>query len=236
MSKIAELPENEKPRDKALRFGMRSLSNRELVALLLRTGVRGKSVLETAEALILEAGGIGGLARMDLQEMMKTEGIGPVKALQIQACFELARRSAMIQVHNETVIDSPEKIAEWLKAEIGASMQEQFMAVYLDTGHHIIASRTLFVGTIDTSLVYPREIFRYALLCSSTDIMLVHNHPGGSLQPSMNDIDLTGRLIKAGRLMGVHVLDHIIVTQTGFFSFAREQLIEECFPDKDKQW
>ncbi len=236
MSKIAEMPENEKPRDKAMRYGVRTLSNRELIAILIRTGTEGKSALETADALIRRAGGMDGIARMDIHELTQIDGIGPVKAMQILTCFEIVRRCALVSIQEENVIDRPDRIREWLQKEIGSSMQEKFLVVYLNNQHRIIDYKVLFIGTIDTSPVFPREIFKEALLMNSTDIMLVHNHPSGNLEPSIFDIELTGRMIRAGKLMGVNVLDHIIVTQSGYLSFVETNLMEECISSASKEW
>ena len=223
---IKEMPENEKPREKALLYGVRALSTQELVAILLRTGVKGQSALSAANKLLCSAGGVSGLARMSIQELMENEGVGEVKALELQTAFELSRRIAFEEVYKEQ-IDTPEALVAWLQKEIGSSLQEKFLVVYLDQQHCIIRHCTLFQGTVNQSAVYPREVFREALLCSSTDIMLVHNHPSGNIAPSEADIILTERMWKIGILMGINVLDHIIVSDRSFFSFERHGIMEE---------
>lgn len=225
MGMISEMPASEKPREKALKYGIRTLSARELLAIVLRSGTKGCSVLETADELLKMADGISGLTRLSVQEICCIKGISKVKALELQACFEVSRRAMAEQVYDVDVVDHPEKLIRWLQADIGTSMQEKFMVVYLDNSHRILSCRTLFTGTINTASVYPREIFREALLLYSTDIMLVHNHPSGELSPSMADLNLTDRLLQAGRLMGIRVLDHLIITRSGYLSFAGECIL-----------
>lgn len=225
---IREMPEAERPRAKALKYGIRTLSNKELLAVILRTGSKGISAEDTAEILLQKAGSIARLSRMDISEFVSVKGISEVKALQLISCFELSRRSSLESTENIDVMNEPSCLAEWLKKEIGSSMQEKFLAVYLNKAMQIIGYRTLFVGTVDMSGVYPREIFREALLMNSTDIILVHNHPSGILTPSENDLYLTKRLIKAGMIMGVKVLDHLIITQSGWLSFHMQGIMEDC--------
>ena len=163
------------------------------------------------------------------EELCKIKGISKVKALQLQAIFEISRRASLEAAYEEEIIDNPERIIEWLRNEIGTGSQEKFLVVSLNTAHRIISAKTLFVGTNQMQVQYnPREIFKEALLIGSTDIMLAHNHPSGVLTPSTQDLVVTGKLMECGKLMGVRVLDHLIVSQTSFLSFAREELFETC--------
>lgn len=235
MAMIRDLREEEKPREKAFQYGIRSLNSTELLAVLLRTGIRGQSVLATSEKLLDRAGGISGLARMDVRELMETEGIGTAKAVELTAAFELSRRIAWEEVRKQQ-ISSPESVVRWLQSEIGSAMQEQFLVIYLDQQHRILSYRILFVGTINESGVYPREIFRQALLENSTDLMLVHNHPSGDITPSRADRAVTRHLWEAGLLMGIRVLDHIIVSDRHFFSFAGQGILEEFMEEDGNQW
>lgn len=225
---IREMPNSERPRDKGLRYGVRTLSSRELLALVLRTGTQGESVLTMADHLLQLSKGLKGLVRMSNEELCKIKGISKVKALQLQAIFEISRRASLEAAFDEEIIDNPERVAHWLRHEIGTGTQEKFIVIYLNTAHRIISAKTLFVGTINASSVYPREIFKEALLVGSTDIMLAHNHPSGVLTPSSQDLVVTGKLIACGKLMGVRILDHLIVSQTNFLSFAREELFQSC--------
>ena len=234
MGLIKEMPAAERPREKAKRYGIRSLSNRELLAVILRTGSAGISAAETADLLLQKSKGLKGLARMDAAEICEVRGISDVKALQLLSCFELSRRCALEMTENVDVMDDPDRLAEWLQREIGSGFQEKFLVVYLDTAFHIIDHRTLFIGTIHSSAVYPREVFKEALLLNSTNIILAHNHPSGELVPSVQDMMLTKKMVRAGRLMGVAVIDHIIISQNGFFSFERQGLMEECVEGSSK--
>ncbi len=227
MPMIREMPVSEKPREKALRYGIRSLSSRELLAIVLRSGQKGKSVLEVADEVLEKAGGISGIARMSIPELNKIHGVSDIKALELQACFEIARRCALEEAMRVDIIDEPEKAVNWLQKEIGSSLQEQFLVIYLDQHHRILFYRVLFVGTINASNVYPREIFREALLHSCTDLMLVHNHPGNDPTPSQADLALTRKLQKAGRMMGVRILDHLIVTGSRCLSLKERGFLEE---------
>lgn len=227
MPMIREMPLSEKPREKALRFGIRSLSSRELLAIVLRSGPKRKSVMEVADEVLEKAGGISGIARMSIPELCSVHGISEIKALELQACFEISRRSALEEAMRADIIDQPEKAVKWLQKEIGSSLQEQFLVIYLDQHHRILFYRVLFVGTLNSSNVYPREIFREALLHSCTDLMLVHNHPGSDPTPSKADLALTKRLQKAGRMMGVKILDHLIVTDSRCLSLRERGFLEE---------
>ena len=227
MAMIREMPSNEKPREKAKRFGIRSLSTRELLAIILRTGQKGYSVLEVADALIEEAGGISGISRMSIAELSKVRGISDTKALELQAAFELSRRSALEDAMHADVISDPRSVERWLRKELGSSLQEQFLVIYLDAHNRILFYRVLFVGTINSSNVYPREIFKEALLYNCTGIMLVHNHPGEDLTPSKADLKLTKRMMEAAYIMGVRILDHLIITRTGCLSLNESGQLEK---------
>ena len=228
MIQIKEMPGSERPREKGLQHGVRALSTRELLAVLLRTGIRGQSVLETADRLLEKSGGVPNLARMSLNELTEVPGISRIKALELLAGFELARRTALEQVRDADVIEKPEVLVQWLQKEIGTSLQEEFMVIYLSNALTVIKHKTLFKGTINASNVYPREVFREALLVNSTNIMLVHNHPGGDLIPSKADLLLTSRMIRLGEDMGIRVVDHLIITQSGWMSFMKQGFMEDC--------
>ena len=222
MSKVKEMPDSERPREKALRYGIRTLSNRELLALILRCGTKGMSVLELADGLLIKAGGIAGLPRMSRADMRSLKGISDVKAVELEACFELASRISGAALEEKTVIHNRDDLEKWLRLKFGGRLQEEFMVIYLDTSNRIITSQTLFVGTLDQSFVSPREVFRHALMLSSKSIILVHNHPGGSLAASDSDLALTARMVEAGKTMDVEVLDHLIVSQNGVLSIRQD--------------
>ncbi|MBR2668556.1 MAG: DNA repair protein RadC [Solobacterium sp.] len=222
MALMKELPNLEQPREKAVHFGIDSLSSRELLALLIRTGINGSSSLDTADRLLQAAGGLKGIPYMTLQEMMQVKGISKVKALEISACFEIARRCAREEVFDEDVISRPEALIKWLRLTIGHHLQEEMIAVFLDNAHHVLGTETLFKGTGDASLVSARDIFRTALQYGAAAVMLAHNHPSGNVQPSQEDLLLTQEIIEAGNLMKIKVLDHLIISQNSYISFRKE--------------
>lgn len=235
MSMIREYPQDERPREKAWRYGLRSLSSPELLALILRNGPKGQSVLETADSLLKKTGGIAGLGKMSANELCQVRGISKVKAIELLACFEISRRALAESAFNADVIHDPSSLITWLRSELGMELQEKFMVVYLNSQNRILSSKVLFIGTVNESKVYPREIFREALLSGSTSVILVHNHPSGELIPSFEDIRLTERMVSAGRIMGVRVLDHLIITRNGWLSMAGESLLSgmEDMPEND---
>lgn len=226
MAKINELPGSERPREKGLREGIGKLANRELLALLLRSGRPGASALEVADEILIQAGGIQGLGRMDHQELCRIQGISDIKALELEAGLELARRIIREQADGRNIVKEPEQLVSWLQMTLGSQRQEHFMVVCLDTSLHILTSRVLFVGTLDASMVSPREILREALMQSAAAIILVHNHPSGSLQPSYADIRMTEKIIAAAEVMDVRVLDHLIISRDGCLSMKREGMMK----------
>lgn len=235
MTKICDLPVFEKPREKAFHYGVRSLSNAELLALLLRTGTREYSSVEVAESLLKQTRGIAGVARCTLQELAQEKGIGMTKGLEILAAIELNRRIAYEDVVYTDVLNNPRNLVHWLQAEIGSSLQETFLVVYLDTQNRLVSYKPLFKGTINVSSVYPREIFKEAFLNNSSSILLVHNHPSGSITPSDADYVLTKRIATIGRWMEIEVVDHIIVSNNRFFSFATEGILRDIVEDFYKE-
>ena len=223
---MKELPQHEKPREKAVQFGLRSLSNRELIALILRNGTEGKSALELADQVLNECHGIAGLARSSVPQLCEIHGIHHAKAIELLACFEISRRAAYETIVGENVITHPKDLVNWLQKEIGSQWQENFLVIYLNGQGCILTYRILFVGTLNNSVVYPREIFKEALLLSSTSILMVHNHPSGSLVPSDADRAITKRLSDVGKLMEIEVVDHIIVTNQDYFSFRKAGMMD----------
>lgn len=223
--KIADLPVSEKPREKALLLGIRSLSSRELLAILLRTGYKGYSALDVADDILKQANGLSGFARMNQAELLKIRGIGVSKALELQACLEISRRIALENIKDTDVLQHPENVVKWLQNEIGTSDQENFLAIYLNNRNCVISHRLLFTGTINMSLVFPREIFREAIINKANKVIVVHNHPSRDLTPSHYDIELTNKLIEASKLMNIELADHIIVSDQDWFSFLRAGLM-----------
>ncbi len=218
MGKIKDIPEHERPREKAIKYGLESLSSMELLALIIRCGSRSQSALEIASSLIGRAGGLKGIAALSYEDLTEVQGIGRIHALEIKAALEFAKRVTYEEIQKTDVVRSPADLHSWLKLHMGFKNQEEFMVVYLDQAHHIIHSEVLFRGTADKAVVSPSDVFRRGLLLRAACIMLVHNHPGGSLEPSREDIRLTERMISCGKMMNIEVIDHLIVTSGSVFS------------------
>lgn len=218
--------ESEKPREKALRYGVESLSNRELLAILLRSGYRGVSVLELSDILLKKANSLGGLHQMSEKEIMEIKGISVVKMLELKACLELSRRISQERLYTSLQVNNPKVIAEYMNQKIGHKKQEHFVVLFLDSKNHLIKEETLFIGSLNTSVVHAREVFKTAISCSSARIMLCHNHPSTDCIPSRQDIQVTENLQEIGKLIGIEVIDHIIVGGNKHFSFAQHGLMK----------
>lgn len=200
----------ERPRERALQYGIDSLSNRELLAIIIKSGYSGVSVLDMVDSL-LEKYDLKAISQLSYPELMKIKGLKQAKALELMACFELSKRLLKEECQFKNIITNRCDLITWLKHEIGMKQQEHFMAIYLDTQNRMIRYKILFVGTLNTSIVHPREIFKEAVSCSAAKVIAVHNHPSGQCIPSQKDIELTRLLVKAGELMGIPLVDHIIV-------------------------
>lgn len=225
MDLIKDLPILERPREKALHYGITALSTRELLAVLLRTGIKGQSVLEVADCVLRNGGGLKGVARMSLYELSQIKGISKTKALELQACLELAKRVSYEEALHENIIQHPEHVMQWLKLELGSLQQEEFYVLFLDNANQILSYDCIFKGTVNMSMVSPREIFREALLRGACKLIVVHNHPSGILTPSEADLLVTYKLVELGERMDIPVLDHLIVSKQGFFSLQQAGLL-----------
>lgn len=222
---VKEMPRDERPREKAEKFGVGCLSNGELLAILLRSGVDGVSSIEIANQILRKAQGLSYLSRLSKQELCEIKGIKNAKAWVLLACFEMGKRMTFCESLHHDVMENPTALVQWLKLQLGNEQQENFLVVYLNVKNHIIGSKIVFKGTVDSSIVHPREIFKEAVLKSASRLILVHNHPSTDLLPSKADITLTQKLIECGDLMGIEVLDHLIVSNHGFLSFKSKGLI-----------
>ncbi len=214
------------PREKVKMFGWQSLSDDEVLAIMLRTGVKDFSVQEVAKQLLVTSKGLAGLTSLTMQECMSVKGISNIKAIELGASFELVKRVLRSSLPYMNVIDHPQVLFDWLRLEIGDKQQEHFLVVYLNTQHQIIGVKTLFVGTLDRSIIHPREIFKEAMAVSSSKIMIVHNHPSGTLTPSNADIQVTKNLKEIGELMGIPLLDHLIVSASGYVSLRQMNMFD----------
>ncbi len=224
---IKELPQDERPREKMLVRGAQALSDAELLAILLRTGTKDDSAVGLAQRLLkkYEATGLAAFAALTPQEMGKMKGIGPAKAVTIAAAIELGKRINSMAGIERPVIKSPRDAADLTMARLRHETKEHFMVLLLSTKHHVLAMPVISVGTLNASLVHPRELFREAINYSAASVILVHNHPSGDPSPSQEDITLTRKMVKAGELLDIAVLDHIIIGDNRYVSLKEKGII-----------
>ncbi|MBI5387348.1 MAG: DNA repair protein RadC [Verrucomicrobia bacterium] len=208
---IRDMPFHNRPRERLIERGADTLRDEELIAILLRTGRKGLSVIDVAGQVLKKFGRLGHLAGASIDELCQIDGIGPDKAATLKAAFEFARRMARELREDSAVLDTPERIAELLREEIRHEPTERFQVVLLNIRRRLIRVERLAQGTQDTLLVQPREVFRCALLANAAAIVLVHNHPSGDPTPSEADIKVTRDLIRAGQLLKIDVVDHVIL-------------------------
>jgi DNA repair protein RadC len=209
---IKKLPKVERPREKLVVKGSQALKKGELLAILLRTGTKGKNVLTLAQDILRIYGGKK-LLDTPYKELKNIHGVGPTKAAHILAAIELGKRLYKEKTEKEVFIQSPEDIVKEV-AHIRENKKENFVVLYLDARNYLIHKETVSIGTLNASLVHPREVFEPAVKNLAAQIILAHNHPSGDVKPSNEDIKLTKRLAEAGKIMGIEVLDHIIITKT----------------------
>ena len=212
----------DRPREKLARVGAGALGDNEIVAIVLSHGQARASALDLANAVLEEAGGIAGLARTRYDDLKRVPGIGAARAAQVLAAVELGRRTVAHAARERVQVTSPRAVAEFLIPLYGNRPVEQFGVMLLDTKHRVLRTTVLSVGTRDASIVHPREIFREATAGGAAAIVLFHNHPSGDPEPSREDARLTDRLVAAGVLMGIDVLDHIILGDARYYSFREK--------------
>lgn len=208
---IREWPAEERPREKLLQRGAGSLTDAELLAVFLGSGVRGRNVVELARGLLVKFGGVRQLLEADREAFVGELGLGPVRYSQLQALLEIGRRHLATSIERESAMDSPATVRRYLKAMLRHEVSEVFGCLFLDTKHRPLAFEILFRGTIDRANVYPREVVRRALLHNAAALILCHNHPSGNSEPSQDDVHLTLSLKRGLALIDVRVLDHIII-------------------------
>ncbi len=224
---IKDIPLNERPRERLINKGVKYLSNEELLAILLKTGTKDYSVKTLANNILKQLDNITDLKEINLETLIKIKGIGKAKACEILSAIELGKRlNQKITNINQIKIYSSDSIYEYYKSKLANLKQEYFYCVYLDTKNHIIKDKLLFIGTINESLVHPREIFKEAYLLSASSIICIHNHPSGNINPSNNDIVITKQLIAVGKILGIKILDHIIIGRDNYYSFNDNNLVD----------
>lgn len=222
---IVDWPEGERPREKLLARGAAALSDAELLAIFLRTGVSGKSAVDLARDLLGHYGSLTRLFAAGRREFCAIKGMGPAKYAQLQAVLEMSRRALQEELQRGDTLNSPRVVRDYLQLILAGRAQEVFMVLFLDTQHRVIAFEELFHGTLNQTGVYPREVVRRALAHNAAAVILAHNHPSGVAEPSEADRLLTGALKQALSLVDVQVLDHFIVAQGQTLSFAERGLM-----------
>jgi len=222
---VKELPLDDRPREKLLMRGAQSLSDAELVAILLRTGKKGKSVIEIARELINSEGNLAMLATKTVDSLQKISGIGKDKAATLAAAFELSRRilSQPKWLSNKK-ITSPQDVAEIFIPILRDDNKEKFIVVCLNSANKIIKHETISIGNLNSSVVHPREVFKVAIDNSSASIILIHNHPSGNPEPSNEDIRITKKIVETGKIMEIPVFDHLIIAGETYTSFVEKRL------------
>lgn len=210
------------PRERLAKEGVEALSNQELLAILLRTGTRQASVFEIAQKVLSNLSSLTDLKKMTLQELQSLSGIGRVKAIELQAMIELSHRIHKHETLEMESILSSQKLAKKMQQELGDKKQEHLVALYLNTQNQIIHQQTIFIGSATRSIAEPREILHYAIKHMATSLILVHNHPSGAVAPSRNDDHVTKIVKEACDLMGIVLLDHLIVSQSSYFSYREK--------------
>jgi len=219
------LPVSERPRERLQKLGVEALSAQEILALILGRGVAGESVMVTVQRLLSRFGNLKGLASASVEELSEVKGIGLAKAAQLKAAFELANRlEGYPESGKKLSVKTPDEVVSLVKGRLRGKKKEHFLVLLLDTRGQLIKFSEISIGSLDTSIVHPREVFKEAISASAASVIFVHNHPSGDPQPSEDDIKLTERLAQAGEIMGIDVLDHIIICDKNYLSLKREGL------------
>ena len=219
--KIKDLPKVDRPREKLEKYGPERLSDSELLAILLGTGSKGINVVELSNKILKKFSG-DGLAKTNVKKLKNTFGLGSAKACEIVACFELGRR--LLQNKQSTLILEPKDVWEELK-DIRDNKKEHFVIFFLDARNQEIKREVISVGSLNANLVHPREVFEPAVRHLAAQVIIAHNHPAGDPSPSQEDLELTKQLVDAGKILGIEMKDHVIVSKTNFFSFKEQKLL-----------
>lgn len=215
---IKNIPKFDRPRERFIKYGAKNLSNNELISIILNQGTKNMSVKELSDNILKNLKDISDLKDISLNKLKQIKGIGEVKAIKLLSAIELGKRVYYDKNIAKIKLNSADKIYNYIKDDIKNIKQEQFYALYLDSKKNLIEKKLLFIGTINKSIVHPREIFKYAYLLSASSIVCIHNHPSGDTLPSIEDINITKHLVEIGKIQGIQVVDHIIVGNN-YYSF-----------------
>jgi DNA repair protein RadC len=222
---VRDLPRDERPRERLLKLGSEALSAQEILALILGRGIRGESVMMTSQKLLSRFGSLKGVACASVEELTQMRGIGSAKAAQIKAALELSRRlESDAGERPNRILKSPEDVVAVARGQLKGKKKEHFLVLCLDTRNGLINRKLVSMGSLDTSIVHPREVFKEAVSSCAASVIFAHNHPSGDPEPSREDIELTKRLVEAGEIIGIEVLDHIIVCDKDYVSLKARNM------------
>ena len=222
---VHDLPLSERPRERLSKLGSEALSSQEILALILGRGIKGESVIVTAQKLLSKFGNLKNLASASVEELTQIKGIGPAKAAQIKAAFELSKRLEDPSTEGPKItVKSPEDAIKATRSQLKGRRKEHFLVLCLDTRNHLINTNKISIGSLDCSLAHPREVFKEAISSCAASVIFMHNHPSGDPTPSEDDIKLTRRLAEAGEIIGIEVLDHIIICDRDHLSMKAKNL------------
>ncbi|MEK7510068.1 MAG: DNA repair protein RadC [Patescibacteria group bacterium] len=229
---IRDLPQSERPRERLQKFGPEALSAQELLALILGRGTAGEPVMMTAQKLLSHFGSLEGIMQASLEDLQSIKGIGLAKASQMKACMEVVKRQGQAQeslrgkkIQKRKVIISPRSLYELVRPKIRGYAKEHFLVLSFDTRNKLLGIDTISIGTLNASLVHPRETFDIAIRRHAAHIIVAHNHPSDDTDPSEDDLEITKRLAQAGKILGIELIDHVIISQIGFLSFKEKGLL-----------
>jgi len=221
---IRDLPESERPRERLQSYGPGSLSTSELLAILLRTGAKSESAINLGTRLLANFGGLAGIARAGFGDLCEVHGLGVAKAAQIKAALELGKRLMVASPEERPQVKSPSDVANMLMLEMGFLEQEHLRVILLDTKNRVLGMPTIYIGSLNTSVLRVGELFREAVKANSAAVIVVHNHPSGDPTPSPEDVSITRQLVEAGKLLDVEVLDHLVIGQQRYVSLKERGL------------
>ncbi len=226
---VRDLPKTERPRERLIKLGSEALSAQELLALIIARGVSGKSVMNIAQELLSKFGNIKNVSEATIEQLCQIKGIGPAKAAQIKACFEIARRIENQEIEQNKLkkftLGSPEGVVKLARPILKDKKKEYFLVFPLDSRNQIMKEEIVSIGSSNASIAHPREIFKRTIANNAASVIIVHNHPSGDPEPSEDDLEITKQLVDAGKILGIEVSDHIIIGQKSFTSFKDKDLI-----------
>ncbi|MEO0115273.1 MAG: DNA repair protein RadC [candidate division WOR-3 bacterium] len=223
---VRDLPKSERPRERLLRLGPEALSAQEILAVILSRGTAGKSVMNIAQELLSKFGNLKAIASASIEELCQIDGIGPAKACQIKAALELGKRAeGYPEDLSKIEIKTTQDVLRVVRPKLKDKKKEYFLLLLLDSRNQLIRPVDISIGSLDATVVHPREVFKEAIAASAASVICVHNHPSGNPEPSDDDLNLTKRLVLAGNLLGIEILDHIIIGAQGYYSLKSHSLI-----------